>query len=166
MSARMRRDHREGREIRQGSLGRGCGPARRPPHGERTGETPILRRIVMVTREQFFEVFGIVRTAVARNWRIGAAVSLGMVGAAVVGTMLMPRSYYSEARLFVRFGRENQVDPTASGGQMVSLYESRESEINSLIEILKSRAILDRVVGELGPACVLHGWQAQPEQHE
>src|SRR6476620_6792923 len=104
----------------------------------------------MVTREQFFEVFGIVRTAVARNWRIGAAVSLGMVVAAVVGTMLMPRAYYSEARLFVRFGRENQVDPTASGGQMVSLYESRESEINSLIEILKSRAVLDRVIEELG----------------
>ena len=59
---------------------------------------------------------------------------------ALLGTLLMPRSYYSEARLFVRFGRENQVDPTASGGQMVSLYESRESEINSLIEILKSRA--------------------------
>jgi uncharacterized protein involved in exopolysaccharide biosynthesis len=33
---------------------------------------------------------------------------------------------------------------------MVSLYESRESEINSLIEILKSRAVLDRVVEEVG----------------
>jgi len=69
---------------------------------------------------------------------------------ALIGTLVMPRTYVSEARLFVRFGRENQVDPTASGGQMVSLYESRESEINSLIEILKSRAVLDRVVEELG----------------
>jgi uncharacterized protein involved in exopolysaccharide biosynthesis len=76
---------------------------------------------------------------------------------ALNGTILMPRTYYSEARLFVRFGRENQVDPTASGGQMVALYESRESEINSLIEILKSRAILDRVVAELSPEFVLYG---------
>lgn len=115
----------------------------------------------MVTREQFFEVCGIVRAAVARNWRIGAAVSLGMVVAAVVGTMLMPRSYYSEARLFVRFGRENQVDPTASGGQMVSLYESRESEINSLIEILKSRTVLDRVVEELGLGGEVRGQKSE-----
>jgi len=82
---------------------------------------------------------------------------------ALVGTLLMPRSYYSEARLFVRFGRENQVDPTASGGQMVSLYESRESEINSLIEILKSRAVLDRVVDELGPEFVLHGYAVKTQ---
>src|SRR4051812_49788613 len=120
----------------------------------------------MVTREQFFEVCSLVRAAVERNWRIGAAVSLGMVVAAVVGTLLMPRTYYSEARLFVRFGRENQVDPTASGGQMVSLYESRESEINSLIEILKSRAICDRVVSELGPGFVLYGREAKSEQTE
>src|SRR6185436_15203845 len=104
----------------------------------------------MPTREQFFEILGLVRRAVERNWRIGAAVALGVAVVAVVGTLVMPRTYYSEARLFVRFGRENQVDPTASGGQMVALYESRESEINSLIEILKSRAILDRVVEELG----------------
>lgn len=104
----------------------------------------------MPTREQFFAILAIARSAVQRNWRIGAAVVVGMVVAAVVGTLLMPRSYYSEARLLVRFGRENPVDPTASGGQMVSLYESRESEINSLIEILKSRTVLDRVVEELG----------------
>ncbi len=104
----------------------------------------------MPTREQMLVVWTMVRGAVARNWLKGVAVSALVAGVAVLGTFLMPRSYYSEARLFVRFGRENQVDPTASGGQMVALYESRESEINSLIEILKSRAVLDRVVEELG----------------
>jgi uncharacterized protein involved in exopolysaccharide biosynthesis len=120
----------------------------------------------MSSQQQFFELQQFVRMAFDRHWRLGVNVTFVAAVLALLGTLLMPRSYYSEARLFVRFGRENQVDPTASGGQMVSLYESRESEINSLIEILKSRAILDRVVGELGPACVLNGWQAQPEQHE
>ncbi len=104
----------------------------------------------MPTREQMMVVWAMIRGAVARNWLKGAAVSALVACVAVLGTLVMPRAYYSEARLFVRFGRENQVDPTASGGQMVALYESRESEINSLIEILKSRAVLDRVVEELG----------------
>jgi uncharacterized protein involved in exopolysaccharide biosynthesis len=111
----------------------------------------------MPTKVQFFECYGFVRRALERHWKLAAKVSGAAVVLVVLGTLFMPRSYYSEARLFVRFGRENQVDPTAAGGQMVSLYESRESEINSLIEILKSRAILDRVVEELGPEYVLNG---------
>src|SRR6476660_4459756 len=104
----------------------------------------------MPTREQLLEYCRFLRRAAARHGRTGAKVFAVGAVLALFGTLLMPRSYYSEARLFVRFGRENQVDPTASGGQMVALYESRESEINSLIEILKSRAIWDRVVEELG----------------
>jgi polysaccharide biosynthesis protein PslE len=118
----------------------------------------------MSSQQQILELYQFVRRAIDRHWRKGAAVTAVAAVVAVLGTLLMPRSYYSEARLFVRFGRENQVDPTASGGQMVSLYESRESEINSLIEILKSRAIFDRVVGELGPGFVLYGRQAKEEQ--
>lgn len=118
----------------------------------------------MPTRLQLFEIYDFVRSALARHRRRGL-VAFGLVAVlAVAGAVLMPRSYYSEARLFVRFGRENQVDPTASGGTMVALYESRESEINSLIEILKSRAILDRVVAELGPGLVLYGRAEQAEQ--
>src|SRR6478752_7582811 len=100
----------------------------------------------MPTREQLFEIYTFVQRAIVRHRKLG--VKMFLVGAvlAFAGATFMPRSYYSEARLFARFGRENQVDPTASGGQMVALYESRESEINSLIEILKSRTVLDRVV--------------------
>src|SRR5437016_14594219 len=118
----------------------------------------------MPTRQQLLEIYRFVRRAIQRHWRKGAVASLAAAVLALVGALVMPRSYYSEARLFVRFGRENQVDPTASSGQMVSLYESRESEINSLIEILKSRAILDRVVAELGPGLVLYGRAAKQEE--
>lgn len=111
----------------------------------------------MPTRTQIVEIYEFARYAAGRYWRRGVAAFFALAVVAFVGTLLMPRTYYSEARLFVRFGRENQVDPTASGGQMVALYESRESEINSLIEILRSRAILDRVVDELSPEFVLYG---------
>jgi uncharacterized protein involved in exopolysaccharide biosynthesis len=104
----------------------------------------------MLTRIQLIETYKVARDAVMRNGIKGLVAFVVLAVVALVGTLVMPRTYVSEARLFVRFGRENQVDPTASGGQMVSLYESRESEINSLIEILKSRAVLDRVVEEVG----------------
>jgi polysaccharide biosynthesis protein PslE len=119
------------------------------------------RSAYMPTRTQILEVFEFARYAVRRYWRRGA-IAFGVLAVfAFAGTLVMPRTYYSEARMFVRFGRENQVDPTASGGQMVALYESRESEINSLIEILRSRAILDRVVLELSPEFVLYGKEVQ-----
>src|SRR3954454_18268274 len=111
----------------------------------------------MPTRQQLLEIYQFVERAIVRHLKMGLKVFIVGAVLALLGAMFMPRSYYSEARLFVRFGRENQVDPTASGGQMVALYESRESEINSLIEILKSRAIFDRVVNELGPELVLSG---------
>src|SRR5262249_30834168 len=111
----------------------------------------------MSPHEQLLATFRFVHQATLRHWRKGLVTFAFAAVVAVTGTLVMPRSYYSEARLFVRFGRENQVDPTAAGGQMVALYESRESEINSLIEILKSRAILDRVVQELGADAILSG---------
>src|SRR3954451_3112893 len=111
----------------------------------------------MPTRQQLLEIYQFAERALVRHRKMGLKVFIVGAVLALLGAMFMPRSYYSEARLFVRFGRENQVDPTASGGQMVALYESRESEINSLIEILKSRAIFDRVVDALSPEFVLYG---------
>src|SRR5688572_7371637 len=119
----------------------------------------------MPTNEQIQKIFRFVSSALTRHWRKGLVVFGFLAIAALVGAVRMPRSYYSEARLFVRFGRENQVDPTAAGGQMISLYESRESEINSLIEILKSRTTFDRVVSQLGAQYILTGVasSARPE---
>ena len=69
----------------------------------------------MPTRDQILDLYQFVLGATRRHWKKGAAVFLGAAILALVGTLIMPRTYYSEARLFVRFGRENQVDPTASG---------------------------------------------------
>ena len=51
-----------------------------------------------------------------------------------------PEIYRSDAKLMVRIGRESvTLDPTATTGQVIAVGPSRESEINSEMEILKSR---------------------------
>ncbi|HEY4312730.1 MAG TPA: hypothetical protein VGN12_24990 [Pirellulales bacterium] len=79
--------------------------------------------------------------------------TMGLVIAALV---VMPRTYMSEARLFVRMGKESVgLDPTAAMGQTVSVEPSRESEINSELDILRSRVLLQDVVAKLGSDTIL-----------
>ena len=73
-------------------------------------------------------------------------------------TFLAPKKFTSEAKLFVRLGRESvAMDPTATAttDQVVMVHESREYEINSVLELLKSRAVLSGVVAGVGPLVVL-----------
>jgi len=75
---------------------------------------------------------------------------------AVVAVVMCPRTYVSEAKLIVRLGRASvALDPTATTGQTVGIQTSRESEINSVLEILRSRMILELVVDRLGVAELL-----------
>jgi polysaccharide biosynthesis protein PslE len=69
-----------------------------------------------------------------------------------------PRTYWSEGKLFVRLGRENVgLDPTATLGQgpVVAVPQSREDEINSVVDLLHSRALVEKVVDQLGPHTIL-----------
>ena len=92
----------------------------------------------------------------ARKRGQALAIFVGTLAVTAAGLVLSPRAYQSEAKLFVRVGRESvTLDPTATTGQMISVYESRESEINSVIDVLNSRVILDRVVDRLGPRQLL-----------
>lgn len=84
---------------------------------------------------------------------------LAAMGASVGVILFAPRSYRSEARLFVRLGRENvAIDPTATLGQpaAVAIPINRESELNSVVALLKSRMLAEKVVDELGPQTILH----------
>jgi uncharacterized protein involved in exopolysaccharide biosynthesis len=77
---------------------------------------------------------------------------------AALVVIFMPRAYRSQAKLFVRLGRENAaLDPTASFGQspVVAVPASRENDINSALEILSSRFLIERVVDSVGPEAVL-----------
>jgi uncharacterized protein involved in exopolysaccharide biosynthesis len=82
----------------------------------------------------------------------------GSVAAVLVGIMFCPRTYRSEAKLFVRLGRESvTLDPTATTGQTISVHESRENEINSVLDTLQSRVIYATVVDRIGPEAILKG---------
>ncbi len=99
------------------------------------------------------------RQALRRYWRYSAAFFAVVMLLTLVGSFMLPRAYYSDARLFVRFGRTAVMDPTATAtsGQVVSLYDTRESELNSLLEVLRSRSLLEKVVETLGAENILKG---------
>jgi uncharacterized protein involved in exopolysaccharide biosynthesis len=105
----------------------------------------------MLTTQQRHENPHFVRRALVRHWRLAGMVAAAVLLLALWGIMALPREYSSEARLFVRFGRENlTLDPAATHSPMIEIDESRENEINSLLKVLKSRAMLDRLVESLG----------------
>ena len=81
---------------------------------------------------------------------------LAVMTTVTVGTFLTTEIYKAEAKLLLRIGRENvSLDPTATTGQVISIGQSRESEINSELEILKSRELAEKVVDALGPKSFL-----------
>jgi uncharacterized protein involved in exopolysaccharide biosynthesis len=88
---------------------------------------------------------------------------IALVGIAVMTiaggiTLLMPRAYRSEAKLLVRLGRENAaLDPTVTFGQapVVAVPSSREDDVNSAVEILTSRFLLEQVVDQVGAQAIL-----------
>jgi uncharacterized protein involved in exopolysaccharide biosynthesis len=101
----------------------------------------------------------VIFTVIGALWRqkFKALVGFCAVGGAAIALFkYVPRSYESESRLFVRVGRESvALDPTATVGQTIGMQDSRETEINSLMEVLKSRSLHETVVDELGVATIL-----------
>lgn len=72
---------------------------------------------------------------------------------------LAPRNYWSEGKLFVRLGRENVgLDPTATLGQgpVVAVPQFREDEINSVVDLLRSRGLVEKVVDRMSPHVILN----------
>lgn len=79
-----------------------------------------------------------------------------LMATSVAVLIFLPRAFESESLLFVRVGRESvTLDPTVTTGQVIALNESRESEINSILEVIRSRAVMERVVDRIGPQAVL-----------
>ncbi len=88
-----------------------------------------------------------------------------LVAVATVAVLLyFPRTYRSEARLFLQVGRESMgLDPAATtGGPTVGLIQSnRDEEVKSAIQVLSSRGIASKVVEALGPEYILNGGYAE-----
>lgn len=78
------------------------------------------------------------------------------MGLAVAIMIFWPRKYQSQSKLFVRVGRETvTLDPSATTSQVIPVSLSRETEVNSVLEMLRSRVIIEKLVDEIGPAAIL-----------
>lgn len=74
-----------------------------------------------------------------------------VVCSVIVYTAVSPKIYQSEAKLLLKVGRESvTLDPTAATGQVMHITQTRLSEINSEIEILRGRDLIEEVVDAIG----------------
>ena len=99
------------------------------------------------------------RQIAERIWRARNQIlcfQLATIALTLLVILFWPRTYSSTARLYLQRGRESVgLDPTASTGKTIALQQAgRDSEINSAIDVLSSRGIIDPVVEKLGPAVV------------
>ncbi|MFK8113453.1 MAG: GumC family protein [Rubripirellula sp.] len=70
-----------------------------------------------------------------------------------------PRKYQSEGKLLLKLGRENlAADPlVTTAGEMTQLYRTRTSEINTALQTMKSRELLETVAEEVGETSIIKG---------
>lgn len=86
-----------------------------------------------------------------RHKRKALLVFVAISALTVAAALALPDEYRSEAKMLVRLGRESvAMDPTASIGPTVQPIQTRESELNSELEILRSRELVEQVVARLG----------------
>lgn len=99
------------------------------------------------------DIFG----SLLRHKKKASAAFVLTIAATAAIIVFWPRKYRSEAKLFVQVGRESvSLDPTATTGQVVPVALSRETEVNSVLEMLHSRIMIEKLVDEIGPEKILH----------
>ncbi len=116
--------------------------------------------------ERPLTLFDIVASIFRYKWRFLLVTGL-MLTLSAAAVLIFPKRYESEAKLFVRLGRGSAtVDPTAIG-QTISIQESRESEMNSIVDMLRSRGLAENVVDSIGPDRILrrHSWIELQAEH-
>ena len=105
--------------------------------------------------------------ACVRWWVLSLAVFVTTVLMSLLVALQIKPKYESEASLFVRLGRESAgLDPTATTTEITPIYETREQELNSALEVMQSRKLLEAVLSVVGEQAVLnpdtfdvHQWQ-------
>ena len=61
----------------------------------------------------------------------------------IAAFMVWPRKYGSQGRLQVQMGRNNTGISPSTSSSSISIQDTRETEIRSVVEIIKSRAVLE-----------------------
>lgn len=99
----------------------------------------------------FLSIHGVI-SAIRRQWfGIGLLACVAALGAAAISVTL-PNVYQSESMLYIKIGRGTvSLDPaTTASGSHISLMDSRQSEINSVREMLGSRVVVERAIKSVG----------------
>ena len=77
-------------------------------------------------------------------------VFLATVITVTVGSFIIKPTYEANSNILIKFGRENIYTPATTNGSTHIVSLNRQEEINSEIEILKSRNLIERTVRTLG----------------
>ena len=105
-----------------------------------------------VNESQDFLTVSRVMLALRRRWfSIAVWTLLGTIG--VVALLIsLPNVFQSESMLYIKIGRGTiAIDPaTSASGSHISLMDSRQTEINSVKEMLTSRVVVERAVQSVG----------------
>ena len=78
---------------------------------------------------------------------------LTVVVTVTIGSFLMSPVYEASSKILIKVGRENvymPTNPAASGNPPIFFDSSREERINSEVEILKGRNLIEKVLTDLG----------------
>ncbi len=89
------------------------------------------------------------------KWKAGAFFA-GTIVAAFLIAISMSESYRSEAKLLFALGPETSVDPAASPDRGINVADPREGMVNSALDILRSREMLEQVADDLGTDRILN----------
>jgi uncharacterized protein involved in exopolysaccharide biosynthesis len=95
-------------------------------------------------------------SALRQRWLIAGATLLAAF-ASIALYKSLPRKYGSEGSLYVQVGLANiGLDPTTTS-KPISIQDSRETEIRSVLEIARSQSVLRSVVDQVGAEAILAG---------
>jgi len=78
---------------------------------------------------------------------------LGTISVVTVGTFLIKPTYEAKAQIMVKLGRESVYVPEIGSGKPLISF-TRQMQINSEIEILKSTYLSQEVINSLGPTTI------------
>jgi uncharacterized protein involved in exopolysaccharide biosynthesis len=71
----------------------------------------------------------------------------------VVGTFVIRPVYEAKAQILVKMGRENlYIPPNSTNSQIMNV--NRDNQLNSEIELLKSRSLAEKVIKTIGPETI------------
>jgi uncharacterized protein involved in exopolysaccharide biosynthesis len=99
---------------------------------------------------------GDVARSLFRHWKKAFAVFCLVLTATVCWIVFKPCEYESVAQVYVGVGHENNtLDPSATVGQNLNIQQTLESEVNSMLHILKSRETAAIAVDEIGVDVIL-----------